>query len=283
MKTLLLRLLAVSAMLLASAQAHAVISCSVSSSGFNTAYDPTLATVPPIQTSFTVNCTRALSDSASALSYTVAADNGINSKGINNQAAYAGNLLRYDVYMDAACGTQWKGNRSFSGSIGFGSSTTASVTTTYWGCLVAGQTTLPAGTYSDIVTMTLTYGANPQSTAMATFPVNVGTPSQCAINTGPGVLAFGTYVAYQPAALPATASFTVTCTNYLTYTLYLDSPAGTIAGLAYTLGFSVPSPQTGSGAQQTIAVTGTMAAGQSGVCATATCSGTNTHSVWLSY
>jgi spore coat protein U-like protein len=190
MKTLFIRLLAILTMFMASTQAQAVISCSVSSSGFNTAYDPALVTVPPIQTSFTVNCTRALSDSGNLFSYSVAANNGMNSKGINNQAAYAGSLLRYDVYMDSACGTQWKGNQSFSGTINFGGSTTASVTTTYWGCLVAGQTTLPAGTYSDIVAMTLSYGPNPQSTATSTFPVNIGAPSQCAINTGPGVLAF---------------------------------------------------------------------------------------------
>jgi hypothetical protein len=63
----------------------------------------------------------------------------------------------------------------------------------------------------------------------------------------------------------------------------LDTTTGTIAGLGYTLGFSVPSPQTGSGAQQTIAVTGTMAAGQPGVCTAGTCSGSTIHSVWLSY
>lgn len=281
MKSALLRLAGALLFLLCT-QAHAVYSCSVSSSGFSQAYDPTLATTTVVATSFTVNCTRAAGD-AQNMTYSVAANNGLNPKGINNQASFGATNLRYDIYQDSLCGTQWKGNATFSGTLNFGGNTTASVTTTYWGCIVAGNTTAPAGTYTDTVTMTLNYGPNPQSAATNTFPVNIATPSQCNISTPPGTVAFGTYVAYQTSTLNATPStFGVTCTNYLPYTLALDVTSGVIAGVTYNLALSAPNG-TGIGVQQLLSITGTMAPGQPGICSTATCSGTNSHTLTITY
>jgi spore coat protein U-like protein len=264
------------------AQAHAMYSCSVSSSGFSQAYDPTLAANTVVPTSFTINCTRATGDTAT-MNYSLAANNGLSPKGINNQASFGANLLRYDIYQDSLCGTQWKGNNTFSGSLNFGGNTSASVTGSYWGCILSGQTGAPAGTYTDTVTMTLSYGPNPQSTATSTFPVNIATPSQCNISTPPGTVAFGTYVAYQSTTLQATPStFGVTCTNYLPYTLALDVSTGVIAGVTYNLALSAASG-TGVGVQQLLSITGTMAPGQAGICSTGTCSGANSHTLTITY
>lgn len=266
-------------LLFAHGAARAAYSCSVSSPGFNRAYDSNLATTSTSQTSFTITCTRGSGD-ASTLNYSVSANNGVNALGINNRAALGGSYLRYDVYMDSACGTQWKGNNNFSGTLQFGSSLSASVTTAYWGCITAGQTG-PAGIYSDTVAMTLSYGnSNPLQSTSNTFPVNIATPWTCSISSAPGTVAFA-YVAFGGAATAST-SFGVTCTTYLPYTLSLDATTGTIVGLTYTLAVNPPSG-VGTGSAQTLQIDGTMAAGQAGTCGTATCSGVNSRTLTLSY
>ena len=79
-------------------------------------------------------------------------------------------------------------------------------------------------------------------------------------------------------------AFGVRCTNTLPYTMSLDATSGTVIGLAYTLGLSASS---GTGAGLTGAsysVTGNMASGQSGDCATtAICSGTQARVLTVSY
>ena len=125
----------------------------------------------------------------------------------------------------------------------------------------------PAGLYTDTVTMTLTYGS---ATAQSTFPVQIYVNTSCQINS-PTDLTFN-YSSFRVTALTATSTFNVKCTNALPYALSLDLTSVTDAAinLAYTLALSATSG-TGTGANQAVTVTGTMAAGQSGTCATAVC------------
>ena len=257
--------------------ACAAISCTISSSGVTMAYP---ANTSPViaQTSFTVTCARNLAGDPTSVSYTVAADNGLNPNGQNNRAFSGTNSLRYDVYRDGACSSTWKGNQTIADSIttlsGF---TPVSKTTTFWGCVVTSQSP-PAGTYIDTVTMTLTYGT---STATNTFPVSIATPATCSITTAPGPVAFGTYVALG-AAVNASASFAVTCTNYLPYTMALDAGSGVIVGLRYTLALDATT-STGTGAAQMHSISGNLAAGQAGTCSAATCSGSQTRTLTITY
>ena len=268
--------------------ASAAITCSVASSGFSTAYNPTLPGSTITQSSSTVTCNRALGTDPTSVSYTISVDNGQNALGINNRAVRSGAYIRYDVYLDSACGTQWKGASTIGGSIAFTTTGPVSKVHNYWGCVGAGQTGLAAGTYSDLVTMTLSYGPNPQSTYLASFPVNIATPSTCGVSPTPGTVAFGTYVAFGP-ALAGTTSFGATCTNYLPYTVAIAPTSGTIAGLSYTLLLNLSGltgttlSVTGNGVQQNFTIDGTMAAGQAGTCATGTCSGTVAHTLTLTY
>ncbi len=280
MKTRLLGLLAALGLLLLGAPAHAVIDCSVTSSGFSTAYDPALATWTTAQSSVVVSCTRSdPSKDPSKFNYTVKVDNGLYANGTNNRAQSGTSYAKYDVYMDAACSIQWKGNTSFTGTIDFAISSTA--THTYWGCVGARQTTLPAGVFTDTITMTLTYGPNPQATATGMFPVNIITEGQCSFSSPPGTLSFS-YTSFQPTPANVSAFFGVTCTSGLPYTLSLDSAGGAIAGLSYSLALS-GTAGTGSGVQQSLSVDGVMAAGQPGTCAMGTCSGTNPHTLTVAY
>lgn len=270
-------------LLLLPASSQAAYSCSISSSGVRTAYDPTIASTTTVQSSVTINCTRASGDSAS-MAFSLAADNGGYPKGINNQALLApGNYIRYDVYMDSGCGTQWKGNSTFNGPLNFPSGQlSATATITYWGCIGAGISG-PAGVYTDTVNMTLSYGPNPQSsTGSVSFPVAIATPATCALTNPPGTLNFGTYTAFGTSAATGSTSFGVTCTTYLPYTISVSPTNGSIASVNYTLSLSAAT-STGTGALQTFAVNGTMPAGQAGVCGTASCSGQNTHTLTITY
>lgn len=291
MTSRLFRWLAGAALMLSAASGHAAITCSISSNGFSTAYSPLTVGSTVTQTSFTVTCTRALASDPTSVNYAVNANNGLYALGINNRAFLSGSsYIKYDLYIDGACGTQLKGNTSISGSILFTGTGTVSATANYWGCIGAGLTGLAAGVYTDAVTMTMSYGPNPQSTATVSAPVNIATPSTCSISTTPGTVAFGSYVAFG-GALAASTGFGATCTNYLPYTLAVSPTTGAIAGVTYTLLLQSAAPvmsgtslsATGNGFAQTYTINGSMAAGQSGVCALGSCSGVVPHTLTLSY
>ena len=115
------------------------------------------------------------------------------------------------------------------------------------------------------------------------FNVNVTLNSTCSL-AAITALDF-TYTSFQGAAATATGGgFSVTCTNTLPYTfgLQVGSGAATPPGAAtvtvtdnavnlqYTVGTSAAGG-TGNGSAQSYNVTGTMVSGQSGTCATASC------------
>ena len=122
------------------------------------------------------------------------------------------------------------------------------------------------------------------ATATNTFSVGITLTSACEVMTVP-TIAFA-YTSFQAAAATSSSSFTVRCTNTKTITsVRLDDGAGGLAagltqaytdqatGLAYSLTLAGV-PTAGTGVAQTISINGSMAAGQSGTCATATCANT---------
>lgn len=119
------------------------------------------------------------------------------------------------------------------------------------------------------------------------FPVNITLTSACLITTAPGPVSFA-YTSGQAGVATATGTTAnVTCTNTLPYTVSLATVAGApltgngynvtdaATGLAYTLtlnGAAVDlTGQKGTGVAQTITIGGTMAGGQYGTCAAASC------------
>ncbi|HXS54288.1 MAG TPA: spore coat protein U domain-containing protein [Usitatibacter sp.] len=257
---------------------QAAYSCTVSSPGFSAAYDPTSPSTNITQTSFTITCSRTLSD-PNTMNWQNAANNGQFPTGGNrNRAAFGASRIGYDVYHDSGCGTQWRGGgSSISGTLNFGGSTVASMNVTYWACIPAGQAGLPAGTYTDTVTMTLTY---PGGNTTGQFGVAIATPAQCSLSSAPGDVVF-TYVSLGAAA-NASTSYGVTCTSFLPYTMALDATSGTVIGLNYTLALSAMSA-TGTGSQQSYSISGNIAAGQAGTCAAATCTASQARTLTVSY
>jgi hypothetical protein len=121
-------------------------------------------------------------------------------------------------------------------------------------------------------------------TATAPFNVTASLTSKCEITTAVADLAFS-YTSFQTTAATGTGGgFSVRCTTNLPYTLSVTATSGTVIGLAYTLALSAAG---GTGAGLTAAsynVTGNMASGQSGICATtAACTGTAAHTLTVTY
>ncbi len=135
-------------------------------------------------------------------------------------------------------------------------------------------------------------------TATGTFPVTINFTSSCSVSTT-GLAPTFTYTSLQTTTATATGvlTFTVTCTNMAPYTLSLDAggtgytgtftaPTGsytnTASGLAYTL--TLPATTPGTGAAQSYALSGSMAAGQAGTCGTlGGCVFTDSHTLTVTY
>jgi spore coat protein U-like protein len=114
------------------------------------------------------------------------------------------------------------------------------------------------------------------ATDSATVAVTINLTSKCVFGTMNAVVF--NYTSFQTTAATASGgTFNMKCTNTLPYKIgftNVATPATTDAvtdnavNLAYTLGLSATTG-TGSGVDQAYTVTGTMALGQSGTCATA--------------
>ncbi len=109
------------------------------------------------------------------------------------------------------------------------------------------------------------------ATATGNFDVTINLTSKCEVASAP-TAAF-TYTSFQTTAATFSSSFNIRCTNTLPITsVALDSSSVTdnATNLAYTLTMGA-APAAGTGANQSITLSGSMAAGQAGTCATATC------------
>ena len=277
MKARLLRALAALAAT-AALHAAAAISCNITSPGVSSGYDPASGSTDITQSFFTVTCTRGLASDPTTVTWSARADNGLSPGGGNNRAQRGTSRLAYDVYRDAACGSKWQGGGgTITGSITFVGTGTQTAQGNFWMCIAAGLAPA-AGTYTDTITMTLTY--NTFFTDTGTLAVSILTPASCSIATAPGNVVFN-YVAFG-SAVNASTTFRVNCTNTLPYAMALDATSGTVLGIAYTLALS-SSSGTGTGANQTYTITGNAAAGQAGTCAAGSCSASQARTLTISY
>ena len=175
------------------------------------------------------------------------------------------------------------GSERITGTINFPGNGTFTQTQSWWGCIPTGQAGKNAGTFTDTVTMTLTISTGAVVGAPFTFPVSIVHPANCTISTLPGTLSF-TYTSFAVAPSTAGTTFGLNCTNSMPFTMALNSYAGTLLGLNYTLVLNNGVlTGTGSGAAVSIPIDGTIAAGQSGTCATASCNASQLHTLTITY
>lgn len=271
---------------LAAGSAHATIICSITSArGFTSVYDP-ISTVPNDNvSSVSINCSRVSGDPGTT-TYSLAVTNGLYPNGQNNRARYlTNNYIKYDVYKDAAYSSRWgaSGGSPITGTLNFGSGTSASLTLPYYNRVGALQSAV-VGDYTDTMTTTLTYSVTSVLNATATpapMPVTITTNPQCQFSTPPGTMSLS-YTSFQATAATGSTQFATRCTSGLPYTMSLGATSGTLMGLNYSLSLSAASG-TGTGAAQTYSVNGSIAANQVGVCATSACAASAPQTITISY
>ena len=267
----------------AAAPSFAAITCTVAvPTPITVVYDPTVNADNVTTGRYTITCNRLATD-ASSIAWSLAANNGQHNGGGSNRAQSAGGQrYSYDLYLPPYTnGIKWQGGNVFTGTLNFGASLTASVTGTFDIWVFKQQPVQPASTYTDQIAVTLKNTANNNTLDTSTFLMNIVTTNACQLAVPPGDINLN-YTANQVAAATANTSFGVRCTTALPYTMALDATSGTIVSLNYTLALSQASA-TGSGLVQTYSVNGSIAGGQAGKCATATCSGSQTRTLTITY
>ena len=267
-------------------KAMAAYVCSVTVTSITTVYSPTVATDNITTGSYTVSCTRLVSDPAT-LNYSLGADNGVHAAGAQDRVQQGATANRYNYepyrltpYVNA---NRWQDAAAtrFNGSIAFGAGLSGSDTKAFDLRVPGSQAVRPAGTYTDTVAVTLRNLAGLATLASGAFNVTVITTNSCQIETAPGNLSFS-YTSFQAGIVTASTTFGARCTTGLPYTMALDVTAGTLLGLNYMLSLSAAGG-TGNGLEQTYTINGSIAAGQAGTCASASCAGSQTRTLTITY
>ncbi len=278
---------------------QAAVFCSVTSPGFSTAYVTANTTTNVTATSFSVTCTKDAAGrrATSTVSYQVTAGNGLNATGTQNRANKLTSFINYSVSTVPTCATAWKGTTvlpTVAASFVMAMNTTVTNTYTFYGCILPLQVaTAPVGNYTDTVTMTIARagggGGGRVTYTSGSFPVTIVAPATCTLTTPPTNLAFS-YTAFRPTAALTSATYGVTCSTLLPYTMSLDTTIGVVTGLNYTLalntvaaGGASPLASVGTGVAQSFFVNGSMAAGQAGTCTTAICTGAQVRTLTITY
>jgi hypothetical protein len=279
---------------LTSQQAWAVYSCNVTATSTGVIY-----VTPASQDSqgvATLTCTRDSGD-ATTLTYRLKADNGLHVTGTQRRVRLGttGNYLRYSLTRAAACGnaSNWYAPATgttnvVTGTLNFGAALSQSVNVSY--CLRTrvgggGNPAAPtAGVYDDTISI---FGQFPNNNAGALTPAapitySVGVNNQCVLNSFPTRMVFN-YTSFSPAPQVATQSFNLRCSNNLPWTATVSPAAATVLGLNYTVAVSPNVTTLGTGVNQPVTLTGTMPAGQAGTCNTGVCTGTQPHTVTITY
>ncbi len=279
---------------LSSQQAWAVYSCSVTASSTGVLY---IAPTPQdSQGVATLTCTRASGD-ATTLTYRLKASNGLNVTGTQRRVRLGAttNYLNYSIRQLATCNnaSNWYAPATgttnvATGTLNFGAALSQSVNFSY--CIRTrvgggGNAAAPtAGVYTDTVNI---FGQFPNSdagalTAVAPITYNVGVTNQCVLNSFPTRMVFN-YTSFSATPQVVAQSFNLRCSNTLPWTATVSPAAATVLGLNYTVAVSPAVTTNGTGANQPVTLTATMPANQSGTCNTGTCTGTQAHTVTITY
>ncbi len=301
LKNALSKLLAIGA-LLSFGSAHA-LTCSVTAASIPISTLYTSAANTNVTGTISVTCTKTGADVNRPYIY-IGVDQGEPPAGRNMTRQNGTQTLAYAMTRNSATGATWTtgtGQTYTSGTAGgvvYRMATNPATQTqsfNYYFRVAAGQFTAPAGIYDDLlISVTVRQSTNAgaangtllQST---TFAAYTSIRDNCYFSTTPAPLAIS-YTSFATAPSTGNTSFQVSCTFNTPYTLSLNAappPAvttynGTASGLNYSIVLSAGSG-TGTSAPQTYGVTGTIAAGQSGTCATGVCNTSQAQTVYIGF
>jgi spore coat protein U-like protein len=233
----------------------------------------------------TVNCDRPgnqQNSNPADETYTVGMGPGL----ANRQLTRAGTpatLLPYQVYQDPGYATPWtQSNPSAAFSTNFppGNARTFSITLPYY-FRVPTPANPTDGSYNDTVAVTLNSSPGGAQKTSSSLSPSATLAAACILSTPPASLTLN-YTSFSASAITSNTAFAVKCTNTVPYTLAVSPTTGTLMALSYSLSLST-STATGTGVAQTYTVNGTVAAGQSGTCAAASCNASAPHTVTITY
>jgi hypothetical protein len=285
--------LAAAGLLGLSAPASAAINCSLSVTAINLSY--VWYQTSTGTGSVTLNCTRSTGDPNATPYYVGIDDTVTGARNVVRHATSGGTADRMAFTLSkASTTTAWTdtGGGRVNGTLNFGGGTSASVTLPFTFRVAYLQFGKSEGIYDALLTATLQLSNNGAVVASTPFTATVSIESLCFVGNsgspnpapgtvGPSVLALN-YTSFSATPQTGVMGFTVNCTRNTPYTLSLAPATGTLLGLNYSLSLS-DTDATGTGLAQPYTVTGTIAAGQSGTCATATCSASQPATITLTY
>jgi len=206
--------------------------------------------------------------------------------------------LTYNIYQGSVGGGQWTqaAGQTYGSGISGGVlyrmanlavGTPQSFSFSYYLRINSGQILAPAGIYDDsLVSVFVQLSNNGGSNtgivlSQTTFSVTASIQNECYFSTTPASLTMD-YASFSTVPVTASVGFQLSCTYNSAYTMALTPTSGTLAGLNYSVALSAASG-TGTAASQSYTVNGTIAAGQAGTCAIGTCTGTQVHTVTVTY
>lgn len=269
-------------------QAHAAISCALSSTSVNLNYVNGQGTTSNASGTITVNCTRLAGD-ANTQTYWVSIDFGTRTgtpRRVFRHGAATATADRLNVSIRKnGTATEWTntGTARVNGTLNFATALSTSVVLTYDFVVTAGQNGRTAGIFDEAFTASLQLTTAGAVVSTTTFSPTVSITASCFVgqvasgNLAPGAVSPSTltlaYTSFASTPQTATMNFTVDCTNGTPYTLALGTTSGTLLGLNYTLALS-SAGTTGNGFAQPYTVTGSIAAGQAGTCSSGACTAT---------
>jgi len=275
------RLLACALLSLAAPLAMAY-KCTLSVTDILVIYDPTFASQNVTAGTYTIGCDLEPGDT-SPMGFRLTVSNGLNFGGGSNRVLRVGTQrYSYETYQDAGGTALWgltPGTR-INGSLNF-VTTTATTSSPFYIILPGSQAVQPAGNYSDTLQVSLTTSTGVPLVTNLPVNVTVRTDNWCQIQVTPGPVAF-TYTSFQVGAAAASSGYGIRCTTALPYTMALDATSGSLLGLTYNLALSNAS-SVGTGLTQNFSINGTIAGGQAGTCASASCTGNQTRTLLLSW
>lgn len=269
----------------------AVLSCTISASPptVTGTYDP--AANLDVQGSFTMNCTRAKSDSKNQTFWI-----GLNqttSQTMAKAAPYA-DTVAYGIYSDVNRTTLWTGGATGGVTVpfAFGTATAASATQAFYMRANAGQTDKAAGTYTNTLNVTLNVtNSTGQNLGSTTLTTQATVAKTCSVNAA-AISYSVSYQAFRASALvDSSQSVGVSCSKGTQVNLSLDKTTGVVLPiqLVYQLGFSPSSAGATSGTSSSNAAPLSFGlilkvpAGQAGACGTGTCTGSDTRQIMITY
>jgi spore coat protein U-like protein len=282
----LARLLALAALLFAAPLASfAAITCPITATSPQTivSYDPFSGSAGTVTGDFSITCNRTKNvDGNFPASFWLGVNDGANNP---RTLTSGGNTLAYSLYTDSGtCASALQGTTGYTfanGNTKNSDTTTGPFTGTYCLAVAASLTATVPGTYTGSFVLRAAAAAGGAALGTATINVSVTVPASCTFVTPPTNMNF-TYTAFTTNQQTANNPFQVRCTNTTPYTLSLSPTSATLLGLNYTAALVSPT-SSGTGAAQNNTVKVTIPSGQAGTCTTASCTGSQTHTLTITY